>query len=112
VAPHPVVYFEIVGPDGQRLQEFYEELFGWQTQGDAEYGQVDASQSGLNGGLGTADAGGYVTVYVAVPDLQTALDRATRLGGQTVLPPTRFGPTIEIAQFTDPAGHRVGLIKM
>ena len=28
-----VVHFEISGPDGLALQEFYQDLFGWQVAG-------------------------------------------------------------------------------
>ncbi len=29
---HPVVHFEVVGKDLQKLQSFYGDLFGWKTQ--------------------------------------------------------------------------------
>jgi predicted enzyme related to lactoylglutathione lyase len=34
---NPVVWFEVVGKDGEGLRRFYRDLFGWQTgsaQGD------------------------------------------------------------------------------
>jgi len=27
----PVVHFEIMGKDGEKLQRYYAELFGWET---------------------------------------------------------------------------------
>jgi len=49
--------------------------------------------------------------YVSVPDLQSALDKAGQLGGETISPPMDVpgGPTI--AFFKDPAGNRIGLMK-
>ena len=39
----PVVHFEVVGKDGQKLQTYYSELFGWEIKTDNEmgYGLVD-----------------------------------------------------------------------
>ena len=31
---HPVVWFEVLGKDGPKLQRFYSELFGWQIKSD------------------------------------------------------------------------------
>ena len=28
----PVVHFEVVGKDGEKLQSYYAELFGWKRQ--------------------------------------------------------------------------------
>jgi predicted enzyme related to lactoylglutathione lyase len=52
-----------------------------------------------------------VTVYVAVPDLQAALDKAVELGGQIATQPMDVpdGPTI--AHLLDPNGNFIGLMK-
>jgi len=34
----PVVHFEVIGKDGDGLQAYYSELFGWQIDGDNEMG--------------------------------------------------------------------------
>jgi predicted enzyme related to lactoylglutathione lyase len=38
----PVVHFEVIGKDGDRLQSYYAELFGWQIDSDnpMSYGVV------------------------------------------------------------------------
>ena len=43
---HPVVHFEIVGKDGDKLQSYYAELFGWDIDADNEmrYGLVQRGQ--------------------------------------------------------------------
>ena len=52
----PVVYFEIVGGDGQAQQDFYRELFGWDPKPveptDGGYARVSAAAAGLQGGVG------------------------------------------------------------
>jgi predicted enzyme related to lactoylglutathione lyase len=51
-----------------------------------------------------------VSVYIEVDDLQAYLDKAARLGGTTVLPPTDMGD-FWIAMFSDPAGNVTGMTK-
>ena len=34
----PVVHFEVIGKDGERLQRYYSELFGWQIDADNPMG--------------------------------------------------------------------------
>jgi predicted enzyme related to lactoylglutathione lyase len=108
---NPVTYFEIIGKDAKKLYSFYGDLFGWEfpaSEGPVEYRHVQGAR--LEGGVGEEpDGSGHVTVYVAVPDLQAALDKAESLGGKTVLPPSNVG--VKIAQFTDPQGNLIGLVE-
>ncbi len=112
--PNPVVHFEIMGPDGAALQNLYRELFGWKvdTNNEWQYGMVETGgEGGINGGIaGNSDgvAGGRVTVYAAVDDLQAYLDKAERLGAKVVMPVTDMGD-FAIALFVDPAGNITGL---
>ncbi len=111
---HPVVHFEITGRDGSQLHEFYGRLFDWPIDANNEwnYGMVPAPDGeGIGGGVGPSfDGTSRVTVYVQVPDLRAALDQATALGGTTVMEPGDVGG-VSIAQFADPAGNVIGLIK-
>ncbi len=52
-----------------------------------------------------------MTFYAQVDDLQGYLDKAERLGGKTVLPPTEIPDTVTLAMFTDPEGNLIGLVK-
>jgi uncharacterized protein len=113
--PQPVVHFEIVGGDAAALHTFYAQLFGWRIEpgGPGGYGLVQPSgPDGITGGIGSGDGGGsrHVTVYVGVPDVGAALDRAEELGGGRLSGPDIVpGTTIELGQFTDPEGHVIGL---
>ena len=113
----PVAFFEVVSADHERVQKFYSELFGWQVAADPEmggYGLVDtgAGESAIGGGIGPAsqpgDAG--VKIYMRVDDLDAYLDRAEKLGGRRLVPPTDLpGDFGRFAVFTDPDGNQVGL---
>ena len=113
--PNPVVHFEIAGADGTALQTFYRDLFDWKidTNNEWHYGMVETGgDGGINGGItGNQDgaAGGRVTVYAAVDDLQAYLDKAERMGGRAVMPVTDMGD-FAIALFADPAGNITGLV--
>ncbi|WP_328527941.1 VOC family protein [Nocardioides sp. NBC_00368] len=111
---HPVVHFEIAGPDGERLIEFYRDLFGWEIQGAGpDYWLVTAGKEGIGGGvMQTRDEmPSYVTVYVATDDLEASLRRAGELGGETVVPPMEIPGTGSFAMFRDPSGNTIGLFR-
>ena len=113
----PVAYFEIVSPNAGALRRFYGDLFGWQTVdiGDPTYTMVDTGggENAIGGGIGEpqrpTDPGG-TKIYVRVDDLQAYLDRAEKLGGRTVVPPTPLpGDFGSFAVLADPDGQLVGL---
>ena len=116
----PVVHFEVIGKDAERLQSYYAELFGWQIDADNEmrYGMVqregntNADGVGIGGGVGGGPEGyeGHVTFYVEVPDVEAALAKAEELGGSRVMGPEEMGDGLVIGQFTDPQGHVVGVV--
>jgi uncharacterized protein len=105
---HPVIHFEVSGQDLDKLQQFYGDLFGWQTEklpGEMPYAMVKGEDGGIGGGIGQAPEGaGHVTFYVGADDPQA------QLGGKTILPVTEL-PEVTIALFADPEGHVVGLAK-
>jgi predicted enzyme related to lactoylglutathione lyase len=112
----PITWFEILGTSGGPLAEFYTQLFGWTVE---SYGQpgIDYSHvetragKGIEGGLGASPMGQpNVQVYAEVDDLQAYLDRAVKLGGNAVMPPSDVG-TVSIALFSDPAGNVFGLYR-
>jgi predicted enzyme related to lactoylglutathione lyase len=114
----PVVHFEIVGADPAALRRYYGELFGWEYEvGDAsstavsapgEYGFVH--NAGVNGGVaGGAGMQPRVVFYVNVPDVETALRDAERLGGTRVLGPDGKPGTLVIGHFHDPEGNLIGV---
>ena len=114
--PNPVTHFEIIGKDAKKLQTFYSGLFGWKvdTNNPMNYGMVEAQDTkGIGGGIAGAQEGGngYVTVYIEVDDPQAALDKAVSLGGKVVMPVTTIPDAVTLAQFTDPEGNLIGIVK-
>ena len=117
----PVVHFEVIGQDGEKLQRYYSELFGWQIEADnpmnyglvQREGNINAEGVGIGGGIagGPRGYGGHVTFYVEVPDVEAALAKAESLGGTRVMGPETIMDTIELGQFQDPEGHVIGVVK-
>jgi uncharacterized protein len=117
----PVVHFEIIGQDAERLMRFYEDLFDWDIDSDnplhygvvAREGNTTTDGVGIGGGVGPAQPGsdGHVTFYVEVPDIDAALSQAETLGGTRLWGPLQATDQFELGQFTDPEGHMIGLVR-
>jgi predicted enzyme related to lactoylglutathione lyase len=117
----PVVHFEVVGKDGKKLQSYYSELFGWEIDASnpMEYGMITREGNtgregvGIGGGIGQGPDGydGHVTFYVAVPDVEQALQKAESLGGRRVMGPETIMDMVTLGHFKDPEGHLVGVVQ-
>jgi hypothetical protein len=115
----PVVHFEVIGKDGEKLRSYYSEMFGWAIDADnpMNYGIVhrdgntNAEGAGIGGGVAGYDGmEGHVTFYVEVPDVEAALVKAESLGGTRVMGPDTVAE-VELGQFTDPEGHMIGVVR-
>jgi predicted enzyme related to lactoylglutathione lyase len=114
-----VVHFEAVAKDGDKIRDFYGKVFGWSfnVMPEMDYGLVDNGGKGINGGIGGLGEGDgsapkpMAPFYVAVADPQAALDKAESLGGKTTMPVMEIPNVVTLAQFTDPDGNLIGLVK-
>jgi predicted enzyme related to lactoylglutathione lyase len=121
----PIVHFEIIGKDPEKLRTYYSKLFGWEFDTNApvaeaisqsgNYGFVNRNTTsdgtgipgGVGGGLGYDS---HVIFYVGVPEVEAALQKAESLGGTRRMGPEKNpGANLVVAHFTDPEGHLIGL---
>jgi predicted enzyme related to lactoylglutathione lyase len=117
----PVVHFEVIGKDGEKLQSYYGDLFGWEfdTDNPMNYGVVtrDGNTNDDGAGIGGGVAGGpegydgHVTFYVEVPDVEASLAKAEELGGSRIMGPDEVMEGLTLGQFSDPEGHVIGVVK-
>jgi predicted enzyme related to lactoylglutathione lyase len=118
---HPVVHFEIIGSDGEKLRDYYSALFDWNIDADNEMGygvingddnKAESETPSIGGGVAGGPEGyeGHVTFYVEVPDVEAALAKAETLGGTRVMGPETIMGRMVLGQFTDPEGHLIGLV--
>jgi hypothetical protein len=112
---HPVMWFEVLGNDGGKLQQFYKDLFGWTFDviPTINYGLAKTGdERGIPGGIGQTGSGmgPWVTFYTETPDVTASLTRAVALGGKVITPRTVL-PDVTLGIFQDPEGHVLGLVE-
>ena len=115
---NPVMHFELVARNPDKLKDFYARLFGWRREEFPDMGyamlHTDSGQ-GIGGGVGGADNSltPGLAVYVQVPDVEKAMAKARELGATKVLQEPNDIPGIgRFAVFSDPEGNRIGLWKL
>jgi predicted enzyme related to lactoylglutathione lyase len=122
---NPVVHFEIIGKDAGALRDYYNKLFGWNAKivpgvapeisDEGNYGFIDKitaeDGTGIRGGIGGGQAfESHALFYVGVPDVETALRNAEKLGGKRIMGPVNTpGGGLVIGHFTDPEGNLIGV---
>lgn len=114
--PHPVVWFEVLGKDGKRLQSFYGDLFGWKIDASnpMQYGMVEAvAGQGIPGGVGQLGDKPQpkVTFYVSTESVDDSLAQAEKLGGKVLLPRTAMPDGPVLGMFADLEGNAIGLVE-
>lgn len=112
-----VVHFEIPANQPEALTKFYAEMFGWSFQKfdmpDLDYwtcttGSED--EPGINGAIMQRQDPRHPWMnYILVDDIETALEKALRLGAKPALPRTPVADMGAFAAFMDPDGNMVGL---
>ena len=120
----PVVHFEIIGKDPERLRQYFGALFGWvfdtpspvaiEISEQGSYGFLDlvnsADGAGIRGGIGGGP--GYAShsvLYIGVADVEAALQRAESLGGTRVMGPAISPSGLVVGHFRDPEGTLIGV---
>jgi uncharacterized protein len=113
--PHPIVHAEIRSTDPDATRKFFGDLLGWTypDQGAipgytfVDTGVPDALYTAISPLQGGSD---LVTFFIAVDDVDSAVNRARELGGRVVQEPQHV-PGVAFALIADPQGHVVGLTK-
>ena len=116
MAEHKIVHWELMGPDGDKLASFYENLFGWKSEavpGFDAYNMIDGDQTGVGGavGKGNENMPAYQTIYVEVDSVEEHLGKAEANGGKTIVPRTVVPGMVTFGLFNDPAGNLVGVVE-
>lgn len=110
-------WIEHSSADPVASKEFYGGLLGWEWDDpmgeEAHYSLalVDGARvAGLGGQLGDAQGGpASWGVYLAVDDVDAAVERVPGAGGEVLVAPMDVGPTGRMAWLRDPGGAAVGL---
>jgi uncharacterized protein len=102
----PVAFFEVISTDPERIPNVNTRLFGWTVGGSGTPDYYLADTGAGDGAIGSAEVpqeAGRTAILMRVDDLQAYLNKAERLGGKTLMPPTGLGGDVDsIAMFADP----------
>ena len=116
MANNRVVHFEIPANEPEALVGFYTDLFGWKFQKASipgpEYWLCDTGSEGpgINGAvMQRQDPQQPWMNYVDVPNIDEAIERATKLGATIALPKTEVPGVGAFAAIIDPQGNLCGL---
>lgn len=116
MASHKIVHWELMGPDGSALNNFYNELFGWKGEevpGFGGYTMISADDSGVAGAIGAGNENmpSYQTMYIEVESIDEHLAKVEANGGTIVVPRSTIPGMVTFGMFHDPAGNLVGLVE-
>jgi uncharacterized protein len=107
---NPVMHWQILTKQPQKLEEFYSALFGWKISAENPLGYriVDTNcKEGIGGGLWPiAENEGHsmVQLFVRVSDVEAHARKAEKLGGHIVIPRQVLPGGDEMAVAVDPDG--------
>ena len=113
---HPVMQFQLLARDPDKLTAFYGKLFGWRVNADNAMGyrMLDTgSDRGIKGGVWPIGDEGHplVQLFVEVDDVPPSAAQAEQLGGQVIIPPQVLPDGDEMAIVTDTEGLSFGLVR-
>jgi hypothetical protein len=115
---NPVVHWELMSKDPEKVSAFYQQVFDWKIEHRPElnYRIVETgSKVGINGGIVKPDREGpwpgNMLVYIAVDDLAAYRKRVVAAGGKIHVEEQDVPGMGAFSLFTDPEGRMMGLWK-
>ena len=113
---NPVVHWELMSKDPEKVSEFYKRVFDWKIQHMPEmnYRMVETGgQGGINGGILKPEREGprpgNMTMYIAVDDLASYRKRIVAAGGKIHVEEQEVPGMGAFSLFTDPEGRMMGI---
>ena len=117
----PVVHWELMSREPEKVADFYARLFGWDVKHmpQINYRLVDTgargAMKGINGGIVRPDREGpwpgNMLLYILVDDLAAYRGRIAAAGGQIHVEEQEVPGMGWLSLFTDPEGRMMGLWK-
>ena len=115
---NPVVHWELMSTQPEKVANFYAGVFGWKVQHRPEFNYriVDTqSQGGINGGIVKPDRPqpwpGNMLFYILVDDLAAYRKKVVAAGGKIHIEEQKVPSMGKFCLFTDPEGRMMGLWK-
>jgi predicted enzyme related to lactoylglutathione lyase len=115
---NPVVHWELLSRNPEKLSAFYEKVFAWKVDHKPElnYRIVDTqNEIGIKGGIIKPDRPepwpGNTTIYVAVDDLAAYRKKVVEAGGKILIEEQEVPGMGSFTLFADPEDRMIGLWK-
>ena len=119
---NPVVHFELMSKNPEKVSDFYAKTFGWKIKHMPEinYRLVDtdakaSGMPGINGGIVKPDKPepwpGNLLAYILVGDLAAYRKKVKAAGGKIHVEEQKVPGMGKFSLFTDPEGRMMGLWK-
>jgi predicted enzyme related to lactoylglutathione lyase len=115
---NPVVHWELMSKEPEKISAFYEKVFGWKIQHrpELDYRIVETgANGGINGGILKPPRPepwpGNMTMYIAVDDLASYRKRIIAAGGKIAVDEQEVPGMGWFSLFLDPEGRMMGLWK-
>ena len=113
-----VIHFDMTADDPERVQAFFESVFGWsfhKWDGPMDYWLVTTGpdgEPGINGGLSRrGEQSGPLTNTIQVADLDAAVEAVRRSGGTVTMEKSPIPGVGWFAGITDPEGNAFGMMQ-
>ncbi|HEX2568630.1 MAG TPA: VOC family protein [Polyangia bacterium] len=107
------VWHELMTKNPDAALKFYSELFGWKYKtgdmGPMKYHEImvgDRPIGGITGTMAPEQPSAW-NAYVTVPNVDAAVEKATRQGGKVLVPPMDIPNTGRFAMLADPSGAAI-----
>lgn len=112
----PVMQWQILAKDPDKVAEFYCQLFGWTVDADNALGyrMIDTgSERGIKGGVWPSPPEGHslVQLFIEVDEMERSVERAVELGANVIIPPQKLPDGDELAIILGPEGVPFGIYK-
>ena len=112
----PVVRWQIISPNPDKVSAFYSKVFGWTvSQGNAMgYRELKTgSAEGIQGGVWPAppEANTFVQLFVQVDDVAATITHVESAGGSVIVPRTALPDGEVMAILRDPTGASFGVVQ-
>ena len=119
---NPVVHFELMSKNPEKVSDFYARTFGWKVKNmpELDYRIVDtdakaSGMPGINGGIVKPDKPepwpGNTLAYILVDDLAAYRKKVKAQGGKIQIEEQKVPGMGKFSLFTDPEGRMMGLWK-
>ncbi|HVR41420.1 MAG TPA: VOC family protein [Thermoanaerobaculia bacterium] len=113
---NPVVQWQIVAREPDKVASFYAKVFDWQVRTDNALGYrqfVSGSDRGIPGGVWPSPPEGHnmLQLFIEVDDVDAAIAKATGHGATVIIPKSQLPDGDEMAILLDPAGLSFGLVR-